>query len=164
MQFAPHALAQDERSTTSSFGVWSRLSISNYAFGFRSFTATQCLFSASQTLSVLQTGCLGEQDFPAKVDFKLRVHRHLPFSQPQFSGQLTQRFVFGSTNRPVPQEQVERLASHDAPAAHATQVFLLESQFFPSGQVPLALTALPGACAEGSFCGSIACWPGHVSF
>ena len=118
----------------------------------------------------MQTGLLGEHDFPANMDFKLRVHTHAPFSQPQFSGQLTQRLVFGSTNWPGPQEQAERLASHEAPAAQDTQVFLFEFQCFPSGQAPLSLAAGLLGCAGGTavagpvFCGSVACWPGQVSF
>ena len=126
------------------------------------------MFAASQELPVIQTG-LGEQDFPANMDFKLRVHTHAPFSQPQFSGQLTQRCVFGSTNCPVPQEQAERLASHEAPATQDTQVFLFEFQCFPSGHAPLSTVGLlgwAGCCVvvgEG-FCGSVGCWPGQVSF
>jgi len=125
--------------------------------------------AASQELPVLQTGRVGEQDFPAHMDFKLRVHTQPPFSQPQFCGQLTQRLVFGSTNVPAPQEQAERLASHEAPAAQETQVFLFEFQFFPSGHAPLSPVGLLG-CAGGSafagavFCGSVGCWPGQVSF
>jgi hypothetical protein len=73
------------------FQFCSANSISSDAFGFCSFTATQCLFASSQELPVMQTGLLGEHDFPANMDFKLRVHTQAPFSQPQFSGQLTQR-------------------------------------------------------------------------
>jgi hypothetical protein len=127
------------------------------------------LFAASQELPVMQTGRLGEQDFTANMDFKLRAHTQTPFSQPQFSGQLTQRCVFGSTNFPAPQEQAERLASHEAPAAQETQVFLCEFQCFPSGQAPLSPVGLLGwagcgAVADGVFCAAVGCWLGQVSF
>ena len=119
----------------------------------------------------MQTGRLGEQDFPANVDFKLRVHTQAPFPQPQFSGQLTQRRVFGSTNCPAPQEQAERLASHEAPTAQETQVFLFGFQYFPSGHAPLSPVGLLGCAGDGGnafagavFCGSAGCWPGQVSF
>jgi len=119
----------------------------------------------------MQTGRVDEQDFPAHMDFKLRVHTQAPFSQPQFSGQLTQRLVFGSTNWPGPQEQAERLASHEAPATQETQVFLFEFQCFPSGQAPLSLVGLAGWAGGGGaavvgavLCGSVGCWPGQVSF
>ncbi len=118
----------------------------------------------------MQTGRVGEQAFPANADFKLRVHTQAPFCHRQFSGQLIQRLVFGSTNCPSPQEQTERPAFQEAPAAQETQIFLFALQCFPSVQLLLFAGLLDwdgdgcGAIAGGVFCGSVVCWPGQVSF
>jgi hypothetical protein len=103
------------------------------------------LFAASQELPVMQTGRLGEQDFPANVDFKLRVHTQAPLSQPQIlraaHAALTLRI---DEAPPAPHQEIERPTSHEAPAAQETQVFRLEFQCFPSGQAPVSPVGLLG--------------------